>query len=96
MNNPTLRNALVSVASFIFVITVVQAWTAPTGGPPDPNVAAPVTIDGTNQIKVGGLGVNALISNTLVQVGNTTLACDTTMQCSIKWTGVEFQGWGLL
>ncbi|MCF7815916.1 MAG: hypothetical protein K9M10_02905 [Candidatus Pacebacteria bacterium] len=87
MNNPTLRNALVSVASFIFVITVVQAWTVPTGGPPDPNVAAPITIDGVNQVKSGALGVAALSSEGGVQIGNTSIACDEAHQGTVRWTG---------
>ncbi|MCF7815915.1 MAG: hypothetical protein K9M10_02900 [Candidatus Pacebacteria bacterium] len=57
MNKELLRYALVTIASFIFVITVVQAWTVPTGGPPDPNVAAPINVGSDSQIKAGDLAI---------------------------------------
>ena len=40
--------------------TLVAAWTGPTQAPPDGNVAAPINVGTTGQVKNGGLGVNTL------------------------------------
>ncbi len=56
-----LRNALVTLASFVFVINVVHAWTGPKATPPGDNADAPVNIGAVNQIKAGGLGVASLL-----------------------------------
>jgi hypothetical protein len=100
MNNPILRNALVTTASFIFVITIVSAWNAPSIGtvPPDNNVSAPVTISASDQEKFGGLTVASLLSTGgirafgRVQVGSTTVACSATVAGSLRWTGSAFEG----
>ncbi len=39
--------------------TVAIAWTGPTAAPPSGNVAAPINVGSTNQVKNGGLSVNA-------------------------------------
>ncbi len=63
MNNHILRNALVTFVSFIFVITIVSAWTAPSMGttPPANNVSGPITVSITNQEKFGGLWLGSLV-----------------------------------
>ncbi len=91
MKNTALRNALVTLGSFIFVVTVVGAWTAPGGVPPDNNVSAPITI-GADQIKSGALQVAALKSLGGIQTGNTTASCNATLAGSIRWTGTAFEG----
>ncbi len=60
MKNTALRNALVTLVSFIFVVTVVGAWTAPGGAPPTNNVSAPITVNATDQEKFGGLWLASL------------------------------------
>ena len=40
--------------------TLVAAWTDPTDAPPNGNVAAPINVGTTGQVKNGGLGVNTL------------------------------------
>ena len=40
--------------------TLVAAWTDPTEAPPNGNVAAPINVGTTDQVKNGGLGVNSL------------------------------------
>ena len=40
--------------------TLVTAWTGPTAPPPGNNVAAPINVGTTDQVKNGGLGVNSL------------------------------------
>ena len=40
--------------------TLVTAWTGPTAAPPGNNVAAPINVGSVDQVKNGGLGVNAL------------------------------------
>ena len=47
---------LVALLSF----TLVAAWTDPTEAPPNGNVAAPINVGSTAQVKNGGLGVNTL------------------------------------
>lgn len=69
MNNPLFRNALVTLASFIFVITIVSAWTAPTQTAPNGNVSAPITVGASNQIKAGGLGVASLTTTGGASIG---------------------------
>jgi hypothetical protein len=41
-------------------ISYVMAWTGPTSTPPDGNTPAPVNVGTTDQVKNGGLGINAL------------------------------------
>ena len=60
MNNATLRSALITLTSFIFVITVVGAWTGPSTNPPNGNTDAPITISVDNQEKFGGLWLASL------------------------------------
>lgn len=97
MNNLILRNALVTFASFIFVITVVSAWTAPTQTAPNGNVSAPVTISASDQEKLGGLTVASLLSTGgirafgRVQVGSTTVACTAAVAGSLRWTGTAME-----
>ena len=58
------HNALVIVASFVFVITVVNAattWKGPTANPPNNNTDAPINVGLDNQVKAGGLGVASLL-----------------------------------
>ncbi len=59
MKNTLFRTTFVTIASFVVVITVVSAWTAPTAAPPSGNVSAPVNVSGTSQVKSGGLGVGS-------------------------------------
>ena len=40
--------------------TLVTAWTGPTAAPPGNNVAAPINVGTTDQVKSGGLGLNSL------------------------------------
>jgi hypothetical protein len=47
---------LIALLSF----TLVTAWTGPSASPPNGNVAAPVNVGTTDQVKNGGLGVNSL------------------------------------
>ncbi|OGG58159.1 hypothetical protein A2853_01430 [Candidatus Kaiserbacteria bacterium RIFCSPHIGHO2_01_FULL_55_17] len=53
----------------LFAISVVFAWVGPTQPPPGGNVAAPINVGTINQVKNGGIGVNAL-----AVFGNTILA----------------------
>jgi hypothetical protein len=89
MKRTILQNTLVTLGSFIFVITVLNAWTGPSTTPPDPNVSAPLTISATSQSKVGGLDVGWLSSVGAVKVGYTTTACTADIAGSLRWnTGV--------
>jgi len=89
MNNPTLRSTLITFASFIFVITAVNAWTGPSVPAPDGNVSAPLTISATSQSKTGGLDVGWLSAVGAVKVGYTATACTADLAGSLRWnTGV--------
>jgi hypothetical protein len=89
MKRTILQNTLVTLGSFIFVITVLNAWTGPSTTPPDPNVSAPLNVSSTGQQKTGGLIVGSLISGGSVQIGNTTTVCAPTIAGAIRWnTGV--------
>jgi hypothetical protein len=58
--NKILRSSLITLASFIFVITALHAWTGPQVPPPDDNATAPITASATNQEKTGGLWLGSL------------------------------------
>jgi Chaperone of endosialidase len=51
---------VVSVSALALAPLVIFAWTGPTASPPNGNVAAPVNVGTPDQVKDGGLGVNAL------------------------------------
>lgn len=87
----TFRNALVTIGSFIFAISIVSAWTGPTGNPPVPNAEAPVNVSLNAQSKLGGLGVGSLISRGAVQIGNTNAVCNVLLQGSVRWTGAAME-----
>ena len=40
--------------------TLATAWTGPTAAPPGNNISAPINVGNVDQVKNGGLGVNAL------------------------------------
>ena len=71
------------------------AWVGPTQAPPGGNTSTPIHVGSTNQVKDGGLSLNALsvFGNGLfqggVQVGNTTNESAGT----IRWTGTDFEGY---
>jgi hypothetical protein len=57
------RTFALTIASFILgttSIAVAYAWSGPTAAPPNGNVAAPINVGSTDQVKSGGLGVNSL------------------------------------
>jgi len=89
---PTLRSALITITSFIFVITAVHAWTGPSTTPPNDNVATPLTISAVSQSKAGGLDVGWLNAVGSIKVGNTSAVCDTVLAGAIRWTGSAFEG----
>lgn len=50
--------SLLSIAlAFAIGLQYVNAWTGPTAQPPNSNIAAPVNVSATAQVKDGGLGV---------------------------------------
>ena len=57
------RTLTLSIISFILgtiSIGVAYAWNEPTAAPPGNNVAAPINVGSTDQVKNAGLGVNSL------------------------------------
>ena len=75
------------------------AWVGPTEAPPGGNTSAPIHVGSTNQVKDGGLSVNALsvfgseyVQGNLdvdggLEVGNTT----TETAGTIRWTGSDLE-----
>ncbi len=51
---------------------IAIAWTAPTASPPGNNVASPINVSSTAQLKNGTLGVNGLgvFGNTILNGSN--------------------------
>jgi len=72
------------------------AWTGPTQAPPAGNTSAPVHIGTTNQVKDGGLSLNALsvfgggYFQGSVQIGDSG---SSPQEGTIRWTGADFQGY---
>ena len=57
------RTIALSLVFFILgtvSIGIAYAWSEPTAAPPGNNVAAPINVGSTDQVKNGGLGVNSL------------------------------------
>lgn len=52
--------ALGLIVGTVFASAVVFAWTGPTSAPPSGNVAAPINVGATDQVKNAGFGVNSL------------------------------------
>ena len=50
--------AVLALIGFIASVSLVYAWTGPTGTPPANNVSAPLNVSSTAQSKVGGLIIN--------------------------------------
>jgi hypothetical protein len=48
------------LCTFALSPLIASAWTGPTQSPPNGNVAAPINVGTTDQVKNGGLGVNSL------------------------------------
>jgi hypothetical protein len=94
MKHELLRNALVTLASFVVVITVVSAWTGPTVTAPNGNVSTPLTISATSQSKAGGLDVAWLSSVGGIKVGQTSAVCNATIGGTLRYNSslrcVEF------
>lgn len=61
MKNSLVKSSIVIISSFIFVVTIVSAWVAPSATPPNANTASPITVSSVNQVKLGGLGVGSLV-----------------------------------
>lgn len=71
----------------IFASTLVIAWTGPTSAPPNGNVAAPINVGTTAQVKNGGLSVN-----TLAVFGNGTLSGKFGIGSSTPWQKLSVAG----
>ncbi|KAB2937848.1 MAG: hypothetical protein K8F92_16440 [Hyphomicrobium sp.] len=48
------------IVGTVFTSMLVLAWTGPTSAPPNGNVSPPVNVGATDQVKNGGLAINAL------------------------------------
>ena len=60
MQKTRLIAILAAPLAMLLTFTVAAAWTDPTEPPPNGNVAAPINVGTTGQVKNGGLGVNTL------------------------------------
>jgi hypothetical protein len=78
------------------------AWVGPTQAPPGGNTSTPIHVGSTNQVKDGGLSVNALsvfgdgwLQGDLnivgkIKVGNSNAS---PIAGTIRWTGTDFEGY---
>lgn len=48
------------IVGTVFTSMIVLAWTGPTAAPPNGNVAAPINVGSTDQVKNAGLALNSL------------------------------------
>src|SRR3982074_899579 len=57
------------IAGLVLSAFIATAWTGPSSSPPSGNVAAPINVGSTAQIKNGNIGVNglAVFGNSLLQ-----------------------------
>jgi len=91
----TLILAIVLTAA-LGVNYLFAAWTGPTQAPPAGNTDAPVHVGTTDQVKNGGLSVDALsvfgggYFQGSVQVGDSGTS---PQEGTIRWTGADFQGY---
>lgn len=60
MRLPTFVFGLLLGAVLFITASIVIAWTGPSAAPPNGNVAAPLNVDSTDQVKDAGLAINAL------------------------------------
>ena len=73
MKNITQSLKLITLALVLSIgISYVSAWTAPTLTPPNGNVAAPINVGSTAQIKTGGLTVSNLAVGGTINSGAIT------------------------
>lgn len=71
-----MRRGIVAILGGALIVAVgtANAWTGPTGSPPNNNVPAPVNVGGTAQTKSGDLLINAAFgTNALAVFGNSLL-----------------------
>ena len=100
----TVTKFLILTIVFIFALGVnylFAAWTGPTQTPPAGNTSTPVHVGTTDQVKNGGLSVDALsvfgggyFQGNLdidggIEIGDTVNETAGT----IRWTGADFQGY---
>ena len=80
----TLRSAkvytLIAVTTVFGIGAVASAWTAPTATPPNNNVAAPINVGASSQVKNGNIGVNGL-----AVFGNTLLGGSAGSNAYLNW-----------
>ncbi len=51
---------IVGVLAMLSLVAYADSWQAPTANPPGNNASAPLNVGGSDQIKLGGLGVGPL------------------------------------
>jgi hypothetical protein len=81
MNLQSLGAGFVIGAILFSCLSIAIAWTGPTSAPPNGNVSAPINTGMTNQVKNGGLSVNALavFGNTILSGASRYLNFGTTI-----------------
>ncbi len=67
----TITTSIVVFAFLSFVAWGVDAYTPPTTAPTQANTNGPIVIDGTNQVKLGGLSVGAFYTTGNAQLAQT-------------------------
>lgn len=67
-----MKGKVLVVVGLLLTPAILFAWTGPSSSPPSGNVAAPVNVGTTEQVKDGNLGVNglAVFGNSLLQAAS--------------------------
>ncbi len=76
------------VLAIFSLVAYADSWSAPTANPPGNNVAAPLNVSGSDQVKLGGLGVgplavfgDMLVSNVYKQGGVGNIKTGISLNC---------------
>lgn len=88
-----VRSAIVTLGSFIFVITALHAWQGPSTSPTNDNVDAPITVGSTAQTRLGGLGLGTpIVASELLRVAGDAVVTGVLSSGKVQLVDVETEG----
>jgi hypothetical protein len=100
MKNQLIQTTKTIILALILTLgmSYVMAWTGPTSTPPDGNTPTPVNVGTTDQVKNGGLGLDALsvfgtgYFSGNVGIGDTTPSNAIDINTTSTASGISFDG----
>jgi hypothetical protein len=88
-----VRSAIVTLGSFIFVITALHAWQGPSTSPTNGNVDTPITVGSTAQTRLGGLGLGTpIVASELLRVAGDAVVTEVLSSGKVQLVDVETEG----